>query len=311
MSVEVRTLDDISEDVLAPVRNMPLVGVFYSAFLLKIWTHEYQWDDVVLSSGSAMLFGYVKKTSLGNIFYSLPFGWYGGVVGADATHEDAAAILGWLDKKSFLQENIVQVPAADALLEVYSDRYNRNELHTHLLDLQAEPEFSENIRRNIKRSHDSDFEITRCRKNELPRFLSLLHAQVSRTQERRRLPEHFYSELFLQGCRDGGEVVAVGAAIDGKLCAVHLYFRSRSDIFYFDGVASDKGKELLANFAIFEHVISRNREEGLLRFNFGATPSGDAGLERFKAGWGATKHTYYEFSRRSLLKQGVDFVVRR
>ncbi len=311
MSVDLRKIDQLAPDRIESLNRLPIVGVFYTEFLLNIWKRLYQWEDVVLTAGDTCLIGFIKKTSLGNIFYSLPFGWYGGVVCSADNAPKGDQIFAWLEQRSFLQENIVQLVPEGGYGPRYPDRYTQKALSTHILDLQASPDLNDNTRRNIRAANDAGFKIARCHERDLPQFLSLLRQQVSRTQERRRLPEDFYSELFLHGCKAPGDVIALGAALQEELCAVHLYFRNAEDIFYFDGVASNKGKELGANFAIFDHVIMRNREEGQLRLNFGATPVGDAGLDRFKSGWGATKHTYHEFSRRSLLKQGIDFMVRR
>jgi hypothetical protein len=288
-----------------------LSGVFYSEFLLNIWKDEYSWADRVLVTDTATLVGFEKKTALGNIFYSLPFGWYGGISGDNPADEDLAAIFDWIDRRAFLQENIVQLTWDGDSGINFPDRYQSRELTTHVLDLHSEPGFNENTRRNIKWSVQSEISLTQCHKNNLPRFTTLLREQVARTRERRRLPEHFYSELYLRGCSDCGDVVIRGAESDGELCAVHIYFRNESDIFYFDGVASERGVELGANFLIFDDVITRGRSEGLARLNFGATPPGDVGLERFKSGWGAKRISYKEYYRRSLLKQGIDFVVRR
>lgn len=311
MSLRVARLTELTSDDLSSCRRLPLSGVFCSQFLLDVWSTEYQWEDRVLTTDTATMIGFVKKTPLGSIFYSLPFGWYGGVLGNTPAEDDVASIFDWLERKAFLQENIVQLRSSDSGDVSYPGRYNQRELLTHVLDLQVKPEFNENTRRNIRRSSDSNLKVLQCSTNGLQRFLGLLREQVSRTQERRRLPESFYSKLYLEGCKESGDVLTLGTLHDDDLCAVHIYFRNEIDYFYFDGVASKRGLELGANFLLFYDVISRGQKAGMLRLNFGATPSGDAGLKRFKSGWGARKLAYTEYSRRSLLKQGIDFVVRR
>ncbi len=311
MSLIVKQLHDLSEEEISVAASSPCSGVFYSRILLKMWKDLFQWEDIVLSTNTASLFGFIKRTSMGSLFYSLPFGWYGGILGEAPTMADTQAIFAWLEKRSFLQENIVQFPGDGEMQPKYRERYQRREMSTHIIDLRDDSRFSENTRRNIKKAANSGTSLMQCERRHLPRFLALLREQVARTRERRRLSEKFYEELFLESCRNGQSLFATGAEVQGELCAVHLYFCNGMDIFYFDGVASDKGNEMGANFLIFDEMIARNREEGRLRLNLGATPAGDAGLERFKSGWGAKKVSYYEYSRRSLLKQGIDFMVRR
>jgi len=100
----------------------------------------------------------------------------------------------------------------------------------------------------------------------------------------------------------------IGAFRENTLLAAHIYFVSETDVFYFDGYSNASGLELNANFFLFDLMIARSRDFGRLRFNFGASPKGDTGLERFKGGWGAQPFTYYEYSRRSPLKATIDFL---
>jgi lipid II:glycine glycyltransferase (peptidoglycan interpeptide bridge formation enzyme) len=55
-------------------------------------------------------------------------------------------------------------------------------------------------------------------------------------------------------------------------------------------------------------MINRSRDFGRARFNFGASPSGDSGLERFKSGWGTQPLVYYEYSFRAPIKRAADLL---
>ena len=100
----------------------------------------------------------------------------------------------------------------------------------------------------------------------------------------------------------------VGVYQEDKLLAGHIYFISSTDLFYFDGYVTAAGLELQANFFLFDIMIKRSRDFGCVRFNFGASPFGDSGLERFKSGWGAQPLVYHEYSHRAPIKRFADLL---
>jgi hypothetical protein len=304
MSPEIHSIADVPEALLETIRRSGPAGVFYHRGLLELWERSFGWRGLVVHAENATMVGFVKTTALGRVFYSLPYGWHGGFVGSPAEPSSASVILGWLESQGFLQETIVQSGAFPA--EGYPGRYRRRELTTHVLDLGASAPYSTNATRNLKKARGAGLDARPLAREQREPFTQLLRAHVHRTGEARILPEAFYLELFALGLRSDSGVEVRGAFLGSELVACHVYFRTASDGFYFDGFCNQPGLDTCANFLLFDDVIRGSRERGIARFNFGATPEGDEGLERFKAGWGAVAVGYREYDRRSPVKRAVD-----
>ena len=306
MSLEVFSLDKLPHSLLAIVQQSGSPSPFYSRGLLSVWEQVYGWQGIVLHENDCLLIGYRKKTSLGAIFYSLPFGWYGGLIGNASSPVFSADIFDWLRDQRFVEECLVQMPNKPVL--AYPQRYRQRELITHLLDLTTTSAYSDNTARNVKKSQSHGLTTRRLGLADVAAFEKLREEQVTRTGETRRLSEAFYTALYLLTQSEESGVTIVGAFQDEKLLAGHIYFISETDVFYFDGYATAAGLELHANFFLFDIMINRSRDFGRARFNFGASPSGDSGLERFKSGWGAQLLVYYEYSRRTPIKRAADLL---
>ncbi len=280
--------------------------MFYTRDLLAIWEQVYGWDGVALSDGQELFVGFRKKMALGTTFYSLPFGWYGGFLGGSSDPAFKEQVFAWLQDQRFIDERIVQMSPSFDLK--YPDQYQRHELTTHVLDLSIPSSYSENTLRNVRKSQQQGLVSRRLGIADIVAIDQLRRDHIDRTGEERRLSETFYAALYILSQSDDSGVTMVGAFRDDSLLALHFYFVSPSDVFYFDGYASAVGLELAANFFLFDLMISRSRDFGRQRFNFGASPETDEGLKRFKAGWGAQPVTYHEYHRRSFAKRIADMV---
>jgi hypothetical protein len=306
MSLEVLSLDQLPDSILGLAQHSGIVSPFYSRGLLSLWEQVYGWQGIVLHDTDCLLVGYLKKTPLGDIFYSLPFGWYGGLIGSSLSASVSTGLFSWLRDQRFLEERLVQMPVNAAL--TYPKRYHQHELTTHLLDLTKSLTYSDNTARNVKKSQNYGLTTRRFGLADVAKFEKLREEHVARTGEARRLSEAFYAALYLLTQSEDSGVTIVGAYQEDKLLAGHIYFISATDLFYFDGYATAAGLELQANFFLFDIMINRSRDFGRARFNFGASPSGDSGLERFKSGWGAQPLVYHEFSRRTSIKRFADLL---
>lgn len=282
-----------------------MASPFYADGLLAIWEQVFGWKSVVLRCEDSSLIGFRKKTALGEIFYSLPYGWYGGLIGS-ASQANLASISAWLSEQHFIEERIVQSP--DGATTTFPKRYQQRELTTHLLDLRQTTAYSDNTVRNVKKSQSCGLSTRRLGLNDVTAIEQLRQEHVARTGERRRLSDAFYSALYFMTQSEDSGVTIVGVMQEERLLAAHVYFISESDVFYFDGFSTVAGLELNANFFLFDTIINRSREFGRLRFNFGASPAGDTGLERFKASWGAKPTIYHEYVYRSPVKRAVDLL---
>lgn len=95
--VQTRKLDDVPAELWQNLRVAPLAGPFYDLQLLQLWEMVYGWKSLLFSCGNSHLVGFVKKTVLGEMFYSLPFGWYGGVLSPEFNADEPRGftILSW------------------------------------------------------------------------------------------------------------------------------------------------------------------------------------------------------------------------
>jgi hypothetical protein len=306
MSLEILSLDKLPDSTLGLAQHSGIVSPFYSRGLLSLWEQVYGWQGIVLHDKDCLLVGYRKKTPLGVLFYSLPFGWYGGFIGCTQSTAVSSGIFDWLRDQHFIEERLVQMPVNPAI--TYPRRYRQHELTTHLLDLTKSLTYSDNTARNVKKSQSHGLTTRRFGLADVATFEKLREEHVTRTGEMRRLSEAFYAALYLLTQSEDSGVTIVGAYQEGKLLAGHIYFISATDLFYFDGYATAAGLELHANFFLFDIMINRSRDFKRARFNFGASPSGDTGLERFKSGWGAQPLVYHEYSRRAPIKRFADLL---
>jgi hypothetical protein len=306
MSLEVLSLDKLPDSLLAIAQHSGVPSPFYSSELLSVWEQVYGWQGIVLHEDDCLLIGYRKKTPLGTIFYSLPFGWYGGLIGNTSSAAFLSDTFAWLRDQRFIEERLAQMPNDPAF--TYPKRYRQRELTTHLLDLTKTATYSDNTARNVKKSQSHGLTTHRLGLADVAAFEKLREEHVTRTGEVRRLSETFYTALYLLTSSEESGVTIVGAFQDDKLLAGHIYFISETDVFYFDGYATTAGLELYANFFLFDIMINRSRDFGRTRFNLGASPPGDSGLGRFKSGWGAQSLIYHECSRRTPVKRVVDLL---
>lgn len=306
MSLEILSIDDLTDSILGLAQHSGIASPFYSRGLLSLWEQVYGWPGVVLHDDDCLFVGYRKHTPLGVIFYSLPFGWYGGLIGRIQSPSVPSGVFDWLRDQRFVEERLVQMPSSLGL--TYHERYRQRQLTTHALDLTKTFTCSDNTTRNVKRSKDHGLTTRRLGLADVAPFEKLREEHVARTGETRRLSEAFYAALYLLTQSEESGVTMVGAFRDDRLLAGHIYFISETDVFYFDGYASAAGLELQANSFLFDIMINRSRDFGRARFNFGASPSGDSGLERFKSGWGAQPLVYHEYSHRAPIKRVADLL---
>jgi hypothetical protein len=305
MSLEILSLDRLPDSFYAIAQQPGVASPFYSRGLLSVWEQVYGWQGIILLDDDCLIIGYRKKTPLGVMFYSLPFGWYGGLIGNNPSASFASDVFAWLREQRFVEERLAQIPSPTL---VYPKRYRQRQLTAHLLDLTKPVTYSDNTTRNVKKSQSHGLTTRRLGLADVPAFEKLREEHVTRTGETRRLSDTFYTALYLLTQSEDSGVTIVSAFQNDKLLAGHIYFLSETDVFYFDGYATATGLELYANFFLFDIMINRSRDFRRVRFNFGASPSGDTGLERFKSSWGAQPLVYYEYSRRAPIKRVVDLL---
>ncbi len=279
-------------------------AVFVLPALLAMWQEVMGWNGLSISCGEAGLVGFEKATAIGKLFFSMPYGGYGGIEGVG----DCGEVFAWLKSKKYLQENIVQFDSSRAV--TFPEIYSATKLSTHIIELSQRAPYSENTTRNVGKAAEHKFSITKLDSSSEGVLIRLLDTHQKRTGEMRRLPQSCYKFLLARSGQSNSGIAVYGATNHEGLQCIHIYFATAGDAFYFDGFSTEAGLEQGANFFVLDTMIKRFREDGNARLNLGATPKFDKGLRRFKEGWGATDVAYTEYCRRSQVKRMVDFMTR-
>jgi len=234
--------------------------------------------------------------------YSMPFGTYGGLV---AARRDTGAI--WkhiileLANRKYSRINIVSF---DILTPILPSDFETRECDTHVLNLNERSiddiknGFSENHKRNIEKASGNDIGIRDVESNS---DVDIYFGMVEETARRHGKNPFYNRDLYerVHEFVDPEFRLWVIAYHDEKPCAGHLYFVYGGEAFYWDGCSTDIGRDLSANFLLFNTAIEKFSQAGLHLLNFGASPQGAESLVRFKRGWGTEPSRYFEYDYRS------------
>jgi hypothetical protein len=148
---------------------------------------------------------------------------------------------------------------------------------------------ADSVRRAVRKADHSGLTITfSCELADVRAFYRLL----GKTRKRHGLPAQpfrFFAAIHRhilaqnQGCvvlaRHGGVPVAG---------AVFFHF-SRTALYKF-GASDERFQHLRANNKVMWEAIAWHAQKGFAQLDFGRTSLANAGLRRFKLGWGATEH---------------------
>lgn len=306
MAISTYSIDEVPEEVWLWFRKSGPAGVFYYPELLKIWEEVYDWRSVVYVDGDSGFVSLIKSTIAGKMMFSLPFGWYGGFVGANPSKSFVPQATTDLQRRGYIQENIVQfdsIPDNGAY-----QRYKSRDLTSHILDITGSDDFSDNTRRNVDKAAANELLTRPLDRSDLDSLLQLMDEHEKLTGKSRKVDSTLYAKLLEVSTVLPNGVRVLGAWSGGGLVACHIYFETETDLFYFDGASNEIGRDLLANFKLFAETIAAARQGEIRRLNFGATPYGDKGLLRFKDSWGAKPVVYREYYRVSKVKGLIDAV---
>ncbi len=291
-------LADLTATELQHLQSRPLSGPSLLPELLALWRDCFRWQGIGLRCGQMLLVGFIKRSLLGRHFYSLPFGMYGGL----DRETDPALFADWIASQRFAEVRIIQPDSAS----IHFGTLVARELRAHLIDLTAPPDYSDNTARNIRKAASSGFEVRLLDATARTAALDMLARHEKRTGEIRRLPVSAYDHLLANLRSEPPGIIAGGLYQGEQLVALQIFFVSSLDAFYFDGFALPEALQSGGNFYLLDSMISHFRTAGLQRLNLGASPPGDAGLLRFKSGFGAAEFVYREYSAVSGLKHFAD-----
>lgn len=291
-------LADLTATELQHLQSRPLTGPFFLPELLALWRDCFRWQGIGLRCGRILLVGFIKRSLLGRHFYSMPFGMYGGLYG----EANPAPIADWITSQRFAEVRIIQPDSASNHFGALVAR----ELRAHLVDLTASLDYSDNTARNLRKAASSGFDVRLLDSSAKIPALAMLARHEKRTGELRRLPVAAYDHLLANLRSEPPGIIAGGLYQGEQLVALQIFFVSRLDAFYFDGFALPEALQSGGNFYLLDSMISHFRAAGLQHLNLGASPPGDAGLLRFKSGFGAAEFVYREYSAVSGLKHFAD-----
>lgn len=174
----------------------------------------------------------------------------------------------------------------------------------HTLDLDRNPEglwarLDESVRRALRKAARGGVEVRRETTWESVWQFYRLHCQTRRLHGLPPQPLRFFRNLHRHlMVRDAGCVFSAYHQGHAVAAAVFLH-RGRRAVYKFG--ASDKSRqELRANNAVMWEAIKHYASEGFESLDFGRTSCQQAGLRRFKLGWGTseTRIAYWKYDLR-------------
>lgn len=117
-----------------------------------------------------------------------------------------------------------------------------------------------------------------------------LHCQSRRRQGSPPQPWRFFESLSTHVLAAGHGFVALGYAPGhSEPCAGAVFLRHANHAIYKFGASDDRGRELRANNLLMWRAICHLHAGDVRQLHFGRTDPAQAGLRRFKCGWGAVE----------------------
>ena len=185
--------------------------------------------------------------------------------------------------------------------------------HEHILELNKSEEelfgsFNESTRRNIKKAIKNGVQIDFM--NDLNSINEFYHLNCI-TRKKHGLPPQpfsFFKNLFNSLIeKEMGFVLSAKYNNDIIASSILLNFGNKS--YYKFGASDEKFQNIRPNNLIMWEAIKHFKNSGFTSFNFGRTEKENAGLRRFKLGWGTDEkviNTYiYSLKQKEFIKKGT------
>jgi hypothetical protein len=170
---------------------------------------------------------------------------------------------------------------------------------SHSLNLQQGPDalfagFSSSVRRAIRKAEKSKLKVQVAQSLQSVLDFYDLHGQTRRRHGLPPQPLAFFRNLFEEAIRPGLGFV-VQATLERRCIAAAIFFRFGRTALYKYGASNSAARGLRANNLVMWEAIrflARNASDSL---HFGRTSLTDAGLRRFKLGWGTAEEVIRYF----------------
>lgn len=157
-------------------------------------------------------------------------------------------------------------------------------------------QLGESVRRNIRKAEREGLKVEISRDREAIAHYYRLHCMTRQRLGSPPQPLRFFSEVARHCFARGGGFVVLCWYAHRPIAGLVVLEGGRTALYKFG--ASDAGfLHLRPNELAMWHAIRQSLRDGMARYHFGRTSVGNAGLRRFKAGFGAgeTELCYWKF----------------
>ena len=156
------------------------------------------------------------------------------------------------------------------------------------------------VRRATRKAQQSGVQVELSHSLEAVRDFYALHVQTRRKHGVPPQPFSFFRNIHKEIMANGQGFVAI-ARLESQAVAASVFFHLGRRAIYKFGASDERQQHLRANNLVMWEAISWFARQGFESLHFGRTSLGNAGLRRFKLGWGAEEETvsYYRFDLRS------------
>ncbi len=152
-------------------------------------------------------------------------------------------------------------------------------------------QFSENTKRNIKKSQKNNIKVINIDANTFYNFFkSHFTKQVKKSLTKQDFDTLKKLTHFTNISIDFNSIFKAAVSQDNKILAVAYFLSKNNRIYYLDGISSLQGREQSAMFAIFNNMIESYSGKPAI-FDFEG--SNISNIARFYKGFGATSTKYY------------------
>lgn len=168
-------------------------------------------------------------------------------------------------------------------------RTSRREYVLHLQGDHVLERLSSHHTRNIKRAFKAGLKVQRAVDEEACHdHARLIHGSMERRKVRgESVPEDIQTDTFVAMMRSGaGEIFR--AVLENKVLSSVLVLKAEKGGYYQSAGTSPDGMASGASHFLVHEIASTLRAQGMYLFNLGGVDQTHPGLERFKAGFGAS-----------------------
>ena len=180
----------------------------------------------------------------------------------------------------------------------------------HTLDLQHTAEnlfagFSGSVRRAIRKAEESKLSVEISRSRESVTEFYRLHVQTRRRHGLPPQPLSFFNNIFDEVIRSGSGFV-VRATLELRCVAAAIFFQFGRTAVYKFGASEAASQAVRGNNLVMWEAIRFLAGNGCEFLHLGRTSLANAGLRRFKLGWGTAEQPIRYFQRDTAAGKWVD-----